>query len=103
MVLPLTVLQRLNMQLQFHGHDTSKQQETIRQKQCKDYIRPLFKICKTHEVPEDILDSLYKIVVNCSLGEFVKANDEYIFDYLDLALDSFNDSDVETTVAFRTC
>jgi hypothetical protein len=29
--------------------------ETKTQKQCKDYIRPLFKLCKKKEVPPEIL------------------------------------------------
>ncbi|KAF0756372.1 hypothetical protein AaE_004655 [Aphanomyces astaci] len=47
-------------------------------KQCKDYIRPLFRLCKHHEVPEDILRNLLDIVRFCEGGEFVQANDAYI-------------------------
>lgn len=36
--------------------------ETKTQKQCKDYIRPLFKLCKRQEVPEDILQKLVKVI-----------------------------------------
>jgi pre-mRNA-splicing factor 18 len=35
--------------------------ETKTQKQCKDYIRPLFKLCKRKEVPGDILIKLVKV------------------------------------------
>ncbi|ETV96170.1 hypothetical protein H310_10370 [Aphanomyces invadans] len=47
-------------------------------KQCKDYIRPLFRLCKHHEVPDDILRNLLDIVRYCESGEFVQANDAYI-------------------------
>ena len=47
-------------------------------KQCKDYIRPLFKLCKQRQVPPDILPNLVAIVKFCRQGEFVLANDAYI-------------------------
>lgn len=47
-------------------------------KQCKDYIRPLFKLCKQRQVPSDILPNLVEIVRFCKQGEFVMANDAYI-------------------------
>uniref|UniRef100_K3WDK4 Pre-mRNA-splicing factor 18 n=1 Tax=Globisporangium ultimum (strain ATCC 200006 / CBS 805.95 / DAOM BR144) TaxID=431595 RepID=K3WDK4_GLOUD len=47
-------------------------------KQCKDYIRPLFKLCKQRQVPSDILPNLVEIVKFCKQGEFVMANDAYI-------------------------
>jgi pre-mRNA-splicing factor 18 len=47
-------------------------------KQCKDYIRPLFKLCKHRQVPPDILPNLVEIVKFCKQGEFVLANDAYI-------------------------
>ncbi|ETL98787.1 hypothetical protein L917_04202 [Phytophthora nicotianae] len=47
-------------------------------KQCKDYIRPLFKLCKHRQVPPDILPHLVDIVKFCRQGEFVMANDAYI-------------------------
>ncbi|KAJ0408610.1 hypothetical protein P43SY_008957 [Pythium insidiosum] len=47
-------------------------------KQCKDYIRPLFKLCKRRQVPADILPNLVEIVRFCRQGEFVRANDAYI-------------------------
>ena len=52
--------------------------ETRTQKQCKDYIRPLFKLCKKKEVPADILYKLVLMVTNCENGNFKAANDFYI-------------------------
>ena len=42
--------------------------ETKLQKQCKDYIRPLFKLCKRKEVNYDILISLADMVKCCEEG-----------------------------------
>jgi pre-mRNA-splicing factor 18 len=36
--------------------------DTKTQKQCKDYIRPLFKLCKRRDVPGDILVNLVLIM-----------------------------------------
>ena len=52
--------------------------ETKTLKQCKDYIRPLFKLCKNRTLEENIMGSLMKIVNFCKEGEFVKANDVYM-------------------------
>jgi pre-mRNA-splicing factor 18 len=74
--------------------------ETKTLKQCKDYIRPLFKLCKRimmliqmtirffyddlnilgkkKEVNYDILDRLYDIVQWCEDGNFMKASEEYL-------------------------
>jgi pre-mRNA-splicing factor 18 len=52
--------------------------ETKTLKQCKDYIRPLFKQCKNRRLEEDLTNNLLKIVKFCKEGEFVKANDAYI-------------------------
>lgn len=52
--------------------------ETRTQKQCKDYIRPLFRMCKKKEVPFDILDKLVLMVKHCEEGNFLAANDQYI-------------------------
>lgn len=58
---------------------TSKgKMETRTQKQCKDYIRPLFKLCKNKEVPWDISDKLVKIVTACENGDFRSAHDHYL-------------------------
>mmetsp|Transcript_13360 Transcript_13360/g.32126 ORF Transcript_13360/g.32126 Transcript_13360/m.32126 type:complete len:367 (-) Transcript_13360:1233-2333(-) len=47
-------------------------------KQCKDYIRPLFKLCKSRKLGPGIQAHLMKIVQFAKEGEFVKANDAYI-------------------------
>lgn len=52
--------------------------ETKTLKQCKDYIRPLFKQCKNRRLEESMMTHLVKIVKFCKEGEFVKANDAYI-------------------------
>jgi pre-mRNA-splicing factor 18 len=52
--------------------------ETKTLKQCKDYIRPLFKLCKNRSLSEDMMGHILKIVEYCQQGEFVKANDTYI-------------------------
>lgn len=56
--------------------------ETKTLKQCKDYIRPLFKLCKNRRLEQNMTDYLVKIVKHCQEGEFVKANDAY----MDLAI-----------------
>ena len=45
--------------------------DTKTQKQCKDYIRPLFKLCKRREVPFDILENLVTMIGHCKDGAFV--------------------------------
>ena len=52
--------------------------ETKTLKQCKDYIRPLFKLCKTRRLEESLMAHILKIVEYCEAGEFVKAHDSYI-------------------------
>jgi pre-mRNA-splicing factor 18 len=52
--------------------------ETKTLKQCKDYIRPLFKQLKSRQLDESLLNNLVKIVKFCKEGEFVKANDAYM-------------------------
>ena len=52
--------------------------ETQLEKQCKDHIRPLFKLCKKNTVPQDILDKLVKIVQFSEEGNFKAAHDQYI-------------------------
>lgn len=56
--------------------------ETKTLKQCKDYIRPLFKQLKTRKLEEGLLHHMIKIVDYCKEGEFVRAHDAY----LDLAI-----------------
>jgi pre-mRNA-splicing factor 18 len=52
--------------------------ETKTQKQCKDYIRPLFKLCKRRELSPDILMKLVGIVRHCEEGNFRAAHDLYL-------------------------
>ena len=52
--------------------------ETKTLKQCKDYIRPLFQMCKRRQVEEALQSHLIKIVNYCEMGEFVKAHDSYM-------------------------
>ena len=52
--------------------------ETKTLKQCKDYIRPLLKLCKNRRLEENMLNHILKIVNFCIEGEFVKANDAYM-------------------------
>ena len=52
--------------------------ETKTLKQCKDYIRPLFTLCKRREIEESLQNHLFNIVLYCEQGEFVKAHDAYL-------------------------
>ncbi|KAL7535658.1 hypothetical protein ACHAXR_006646 [Thalassiosira sp. AJA248-18] len=52
--------------------------ETKTLKQCKDYIRPLFQLCKRRELEDGLQAHLFKIVTFCEQGEFVKAHDSYM-------------------------
>ena len=52
--------------------------DTTTQKQCKDYVRPLFKMCKKKNVPADILMKLEEMVQFCENGDFRSANDKYL-------------------------
>lgn len=52
--------------------------ETKTVKQCKDYIRPLFQMCKRRELEVDMEKHLLKIVTFCEQGEFVRAHDAYL-------------------------
>jgi pre-mRNA-splicing factor 18 len=52
--------------------------ETKTLKQCKDYIRPLFKLCKNRRLEPSLEAHLFKIVEFCKEGEFVKAHDSYM-------------------------
>jgi pre-mRNA-splicing factor 18 len=46
--------------------------------QCRDHIKPLFKLCKRKGIPDDILTKLVKVVQHCEEGNFRAANDQYI-------------------------
>ena len=66
-----------------HRPDTIKRSaagknETKTVKQCKDYIRPLFQMCKRRQLEEEMQTKLFDIVVNCEAGEFVRAHDSYM-------------------------
>jgi len=52
--------------------------ETKTLKQCRDYIRPLFRECKHRVLQEDLQKHLFDIVVHCEAGEFVRAHDAYM-------------------------
>lgn len=47
-------------------------------KQCKDYIRPLFKLLKSRKLEDGLQFHLFKIVNFAKEGEFVKAHDTYM-------------------------
>jgi len=51
-------------------------------KQCKDYMRPFFKMCKAHTVKPDMLNKIHEIVQLCNEREYVKAHSIY----MDLAI-----------------
>ena len=52
--------------------------DTLTQKQCADYIRPLFKLCKARQLDATMTTNICEIVKHAREGEFVKANDAYI-------------------------
>lgn len=56
----------------------SGRNETKTLKQCKDYIRPLFKLCKTRKLEESLMNRILTIIDFCQQGEFVKAHDAYL-------------------------
>lgn len=68
----------LNKREEWEKRSAAGRKETATQKQCKDYIRPLFRMCKKKEVPFDILDKLALMVKHCEEGNFLAANDQYI-------------------------
>mmetsp|Transcript_9764 Transcript_9764/g.29126 ORF Transcript_9764/g.29126 Transcript_9764/m.29126 type:complete len:447 (-) Transcript_9764:459-1799(-) len=57
---------------------TAGRNETKTLKQCKDYIRPLFKLCKKRTLEPGIMAHVTKIVDCCEKGEFVQAHDAYM-------------------------
>jgi len=59
-------------------HTAAGRNETKTFKQCKDYIRPLFKMCKSRRLEPAMMAHILNIVKYCEEGEFVKANDAYI-------------------------
>jgi len=68
----------LNLREEWEKRSAQGKKETKTQKQCKDYIRPLFRMCKKKEVPFDIIDKLALMVKCCEEGNFLGANDQYI-------------------------
>jgi pre-mRNA-splicing factor 18 len=68
----------LNTRSESTKHTLAGKNETKTLKQCKDYIRPLFQLCKRRELDESLQNHLFKIVMNCEEGEFVKAHDAYL-------------------------
>lgn len=68
----------LNSRLESAKRSVTGRNETKTFKQCRDYIRPLFKSCKNRRLDESILHNLNKIVTLCLEEEFVKAHDTYI-------------------------
>lgn len=52
--------------------------ETKTVKQCKDYIRPLFQLCKRRQLEGNLLTKLHQMVDYCHQGEFVRAHDAYM-------------------------
>lgn len=52
--------------------------ETKTLKQCRDYIRPLFKLLKNRRIEGNIMEQILKIVDCCKEGEFVRAHDAYM-------------------------
>lgn len=56
--------------------------ETKTLKQCKDYIRPLFQLCKRRQLEDNMLLKLEEMVRHCRAGDFVRAHDAY----MDLAI-----------------
>jgi len=47
-------------------------------KQCRDYIRPLFKLLKNRRLEGNIMEQIFKIVKYCKDGEFLWAHDAYM-------------------------
>ncbi len=68
----------LNQREDWAKRTAAGKKETKTQKHCKDYNRPLFRMCKKKEVPYDILDKLVLMVRHCEEGNFLAANDQYI-------------------------
>lgn len=56
----------------------SGKNETKTLKQCRDYIRPLFKLCKKRKLESSLMSHLVKIVNCCKQGEFVSAHNAYV-------------------------
>jgi len=55
---------------------------TKTQKQCKDYMRPFFKMCKRKKIAAEIIEKVAEMVRLCEEREYVKAHSVY----MDLAI-----------------
>jgi len=76
------LLKEWEQQLESRPEDVRKsvagRKDAMTHKQCKDYIKPMFKLCRKRTLDEGITAHLVKIVTCCIEGEFVKANDAYM-------------------------
>ena len=76
------LLQQWEADLQARPEDVKRslagRNETKKVKQCKDYIRPLFQLCKRRQLEENLLNKLDQMVQFCEEGEFVRAHDAYL-------------------------
>jgi pre-mRNA-splicing factor 18 len=70
--------QELNSRPESIKKTMSGKNDTKTLKQCKDYIRPLFTLCKRRDLEESLQNHLFNIVIYCEQGEFVKAHDAYM-------------------------
>lgn len=70
--------QELDARPESHKRAPHGRVEIKKYKQCKDYIRPLVRLCKRKQLDRAMANSLANIVRLCNQGEFVKAHDAYI-------------------------
>lgn len=68
----------LNLRPEAVKRTVAGRNETKTLKQCRDYIKPMFKLLKGRRMDEGILSKLNQIVTCCLEEEFVKAHDTYI-------------------------
>uniref|UniRef100_A0A7S2XGY2 Pre-mRNA-splicing factor 18 n=1 Tax=Lotharella oceanica TaxID=641309 RepID=A0A7S2XGY2_9EUKA len=52
--------------------------DSATQKQCRQFIKPLFKLLKKKEVPADVFKHVLTIVVKCEERNYKKANEAYM-------------------------
>ena len=55
----------LNARSDDDKRSTRGRMETKQQKQCKDYMKPLFKLCKKNKVPGNIAHGLFEVFFPC--------------------------------------
>lgn len=70
--------QELDARPESHKRAPHGRVEIKKYKQCKDYIRPLVRLCKRKQLDTAMANSLANIIRLCNQGEFVKAHDAYI-------------------------